>query len=318
MEFKEFCQVIKEQLRNTLSDDYGIIIRKVRKNNSVFLTALSIARKDINIALNVYVDTIYEEYKKGRLTLDETTANISSMAMDRLNEAMGLEGIPSNIEDFNQIKNDIVIKLINYEWNKNALKDIPHIKWNDLAITYCYRLRINNNYDELGLKLDGNIQIDNRLLGIWNINKEELHSVALDNTRKFYMPEITAMTEIVKDFFTYDFDAMNPPEYDEDAVESMFVFSNKEKFFGASSFLFPELIQKANEEMWNCEVVYIIPSSVNELILMPYMANSKPDMADVLRGMIKDVNDSEYIERIEILSYSLYKWERDTNEITIA
>lgn len=318
MEFKDFCQEVKEKLRNTLSDDYGIIIRKVRKNNGVFLTALSITRKDINIAPNVYIDIFYEEYKKGRLTLDDITDNIYAMAMGRLGEALGLERIPRNIDDFNQIKNDIVIKVINYEWNKKALKDIPHIKWNDLAITYCYRLKINNNYDELGLKLDGNIQIDNRLLEIWNISKEELHSVAMDNTRKFYMPEITVITKVLEAFLTDNFDAMNPPEYDKDAVENMFVFTNKEKFLGASSFLFPELIQKANEEMWDCEIVYIIPSSINELILMPYMSNSKPDMADVLRGMIKDVNDSEFLERIEILSYSLYKWERDTNEITIA
>ena len=58
---------------------------------------------------------------------------------------------------------------------------------------------------------------------------------------------------------------------------------------------------------------YIIPSSIHELLLLPVEDDS--DSAEI-KDMIKDVNDTQVSEE-EILSYSLYYYDREKGDVTM-
>ena len=59
--------------------------------------------------------------------------------------------------------------------------------------------------------------------------------------------------------------------------------------------------------------LFILPSSVHELILVPECDVRDPDY---LTDMIAEVNDTQ-VSREEILSYSLYRYYRDEDEVRI-
>ena len=60
--------------------------------------------------------------------------------------------------------------------------------------------------------------------------------------------------------------------------------------------------------------LYILPSSIHELILIPVLENEE---VETLRDMVNQVNE-ESVENIDYLSDNVYRFNRNTEEICIA
>ena len=75
--------------------------------------------------------------------------------------------------------------------------------------------------------------------------------------------------------------------------------------------LYPELIKDFADALESS--LYIIPSSINELLLLPFVND---DAAVYIKSLIKEVNDMN-MRPEDILSYSLYCYDRDSQEIGI-
>ena len=78
---------------------------------------------------------------------------------------------------------------------------------------------------------------------------------------------------------------------------AMYVLTNKQKVNGASCMLYPDLICQFSDRIG--KNLFIIPSSVHELLLLP--ADHK-DEASEIRCMIREINDTQ-VRVEEILSY---------------
>lgn len=109
----------------------------------------------------------------------------------------------------------------------------------------------------------------------------------------------------------------NPEKFDSELLDRlensipMYVVSNKSRTEGASCMLYPKLIEDFAEALG--ENIYIIPSSINELILLPAIN----DNAGIyFKNSIKEANDANKKPE-EILSYSLYYYDREMNRIMI-
>ena len=82
--------------------------------------------------------------------------------------------------------------------------------------------------------------------------------------------------------------------------------------YGASILLYPKYFEQVCE-MLQCNSVFIIPSSVHEVLILPKRDTDVINATD-LRSMISEVNDT-CVEAKDILSYSLYYYERGSNEV---
>lgn len=129
--------------------------------------------------------------------------------------------------------------------------------------------------------------------------------------RGFYKHLLTECVERLNFELEDTFDSMNPPVVPEEK-DNLFVVANKERLYGANALLLPEVI-KEYEELSDRDVIYIIPSSIHEIILVP--ADEDFTQEELLE-MIQNVNDTD-LNKTNVLSYSLYKWERNSNEITV-
>jgi hypothetical protein len=87
------------------------------------------------------------------------------------------------------------------------------------------------------------------------------------------------------------------------------VLTNKSRLFGAVCIIYPDLLKD-----FACAIkssFYVIPSSVHEVILVP---SENTFEADEIRRMIKEINDTQ-VKPEEILSYSLYYFDKDKNKL---
>ena len=77
------------------------------------------------------------------------------------------------------------------------------------------------------------------------------------------------------------------------------------------SILYPTLLEDICDSLQGS--FYIIPSSVHEVLILP---SDNTDDSIKIREMIKEVNDTQ-IAAEEILSYSLYFYDREENRLYI-
>jgi len=123
---------------------------------------------------------------------------------------------------------------------------------------------------------------------------DELSDAAFRNTRENL--KITTMAEILGLPATL--------------FEPMDVITNKDMMFGASALLFPDIFKEYCEQK-GIQKIYILPSSIHELIVVPQdLAGSS-----VMTNMVQDVNSNEVLPE-DVLSNHVYLYDVTTNQIT--
>ncbi len=149
--------------------------------------------------------------------------------------------------------------------------------------------------------------IHNAHAKLWGVSVGELHSAAVRNTPKLLGYEIKGLWEMLHEIMQEE----NFPEEPEYGVP-LYLLSNRCRVNGAACILYPNLLKDFSEALGSR--FYIIPSSVHGVLFLPA---DDTDRSGELRETIKEVNDTQLIPE-EILSYSLYYYDRETDEIRIA
>ena len=133
--------------------------------------------------------------------------------------------------------------------------------------------------------------------------------MAKENTQKLQKYEIKNMHDVICELT----EAENSEDCDDmaefESSISMYVLSNKSRVEGAACILYPELIKDFSNVIGSS--LYIIPSSIHEVLLLP---SDNLDECDAIKGMIKEINDSQ-VKIEEVLSYSLYFYDKQKRKI---
>lgn len=282
MDFKEFIENIVIALPEYLLqyDIEDIHIEEVYKNNGVKCTGLAICIKDENISPNIYLEYFYSLYKQG-----SSIEEILELIRDEYNEArirmLNDEYIEMTKED---LADNVFIKLVNYERNEAVLRECPHMRFLDLAITFRYLVK----QDEEGIAsaLINNIEMDR-----WDISLEELYQYAYDNTRRLFSPMIKPISQVLNELT----DGLDIPD-----DNNLYVLSNEHGINGATCIIYQDLLhQLAVDRGTN---IYILPSSIHEVLLLPEGDNT--DSCQLVE-MVKEIN--EFVVRdIDFLSDTVY------------
>ncbi len=312
MEYSEFLTCLTSHLEAELESDTTISCHKILKNNSVYLDAVTVFTKTSNVSATVYISDYFHALNNGR-SIHDILNEITHIFKYTQRQNVDI----SFITDFTNIKSKIAIKLINYEANKELLKNTPYKPFLDLAAVFY----ITINHPSFS---KGSILIQNPHIKYWNIDTGTLYSIAYDNTINVLGCEIKDMDEVIRDYMAEDLKIRLSSEsysknlFINDATinkfadeviagfhpngpdKAMFVLSNKECFFGASCIMYPEVLHKFALE--HQSDVYILPSSIHETILIP---TSKAPSKEELCSMVKEVNNTE-VAATERLSDNVY------------
>lgn len=209
--------------------------------------------------------------------------------------------------EYESVKNNIVYKLINTEKNRELLEDIPYIEFLDLSIVF--QCLISKKESHLETLLIHNVHTK-----IWGVTVEDLYKVAVENTRVLLPYEIKNMADVIDEIMKEE-DAEHFKHEDCMAkLESnniMYVLSNQKRIEGAVCIIYPRLLRNFADKIGSS--FYIIPASVHEVLLL---LSENPEDREELKAMVKEINDTQ-MKAEEILSYSMYWFDKDKREICI-
>ena len=297
MDFDEFKEKVKDNIKSYLPMQYeksNVSLQSVVKNNDVQLTGLVIRLEENNIAPFIYLDRYYEQYQNG-MELPDIIKDIAEL---RVSSEQSVKLDISRITDFNQVKDNIICKLINGDMNEEYLADKPYTQIEDMAVIYVI---------DLGSGAEGHMSspITYDLMKRYGVDTQMLHEIAIHNLAKseiVFKSMKDALMEIMFPDGVPEEDPMAEILSAEDEIP-MYVLSNAEKLNGAASVLDKDTMETISEMLGGDFVV--IPSSIHEVIILPMDDNVDKDE---LEGIIREVNTGQVAPE-ERLSYHAYQYD---------
>ncbi len=326
MEFNQFIEKTKRAIQEYLGEDVTVILNQVTKNNGVILDGLCIVKKEKNISPTIYLNHFYDTYEEG-ITFGDTIKKIIDIyEQNKIDQNINMEFFT----EYNQVKQRIAYKLINYDKNKELLEDIPFIKYLDLAIVfYCIVMdeRIGN----------ASILIHNKHCTMWGVTLEEVYAIAKENTPRLLPSELRNMEDVIRQIISEDLQGDYQSSFKTDVkgeqIESseewienadqvtesiktdnqnvpMYVLSNRTRVHGAACMLYQDVVSKFAEDLQ--KDLYILPSSIHEIIIIPVEYS---DNAIELNKMVQEVNRTQ-VDEEEILADHAYYYSRINRQVT--
>lgn len=189
-------------------------------------------------------------------------------------EPKSLNGLTVN---WGEIKGKIFPALLHKEWNEDWLREekIPYKSYLDFAIIL---RRISETVSQ-GI---GSLVVTSELIDYWGIEEKKLWDAAWENLKqeRFYIQDLNGIVR-----FETQADGKDIKELDFTNVPSMYVMTNKERYYGARAMLRTDLLKEFAEKV-DCNL-FILPASTHDIILVPDCGNLK---AEKLRQDVREVN----------------------------
>lgn len=301
MNLENFANDIANELKKEFPGA-DIKVQEIPKNGEV-LTGITVLAEGKSVSPTIYINDFYDDYVDGR-SIEEIAETITDIAKDSLANMPEIK-LP-DIMNWNEMQDQVVARIVGNEGNEQYLAGKVSTKDEflpDISYIYGVNLDVGDN--------KGFIAITNNIFDTWNIDKETLHEVALENTFDKLQPEIKSMNEIIAEMMGMDVEDMSMiPGMDEN-TPPMIVVSNEDRAFGAVSIFHPEVQEELADRIGGD--FFILPSSVHEVIVVP----ADPERIEEFKDMVYSVNQ-EQVAPQERLSDQVYAYDSKNQELCLA
>lgn len=297
MNFTNFVDRVQAEVEKKIGTDYHVDILEFQENNGIASTGLYV-RKGLNgIAPVIHMDSYFVQSQNG-MAMDNIVSDIiNTVQGDTMGQSLSME----DILNFSQMKERIILRLINTEANRQMLDNVPHRVWMDISVVY---------YLLLGRDTGGQMTtlISNEIIHEWGVKAEDLYDVAHENMKQLFPVEIKPMSEVMAEILEETFGEDSDREWIEPLVGSdvipMYVLGNGTGLYGAGGIL-PGLGMEDFANELETDLI-VLPSSVHEVILVP--AKEGMDL-DGMAMVVKSINQTQVLIH-DRLSDSLYYFKR--------
>lgn len=319
MELQKFMDKIMKALEDYFGPEVKVKTHTVYKNNGILLQGICAMEKGRNIAPTVYINQFFEEYQKGVNFGQIVREIVNFMEQNQVAENLNVDFFLN----YESVKKRLVLRLIHREKNKELLKQIPYVKFLDLAvICHC-----TMDTEEIG---NGSVLIHKHHLENWGIEEETLFQDAYENSPRIEPGSILKMSDMMKqvlrDSAKEEIDEISEEDYEkkEKMVElvlenmareideqniPMYVLTNARRYYGAASLVYPDMLETIAELLE--DDFYVLPSSVHEII---FVGKASCVEETALNEMVTEVNRTQ-VEEEEWLSDHVYLYQRANQEI---
>ena len=198
--------------------------------------------------------------------------------------------------EWENAKQRIIFRIVNYNANKELLNGVPHRRILDLAVVYHCLV-------ESTPEADATILIHNYHMESWKVTEDVLYHAALENTPCLQKACVVNMEQVCRSMIS---------EKDSDlaVAKSINILTNTNRTNGAGVILYPNVLKEFAKEMRHD--FYIIPSSIHETILLPMLG----DDWEALSQMVREVNATKLLPE-EVLSDHVYEYRRSKNVVSM-
>lgn len=287
MNYQEFLSEVRVQLAARVEPDAVLQVKPMPRNNGTSYDGLVIMNPGRNISPTIYLTPYYHRYLDG-VELEEIYADILCTYRKNLPEN---DFDTSRFTDFENVRPNLVMRLVNYERNEEMLKGVPYYRFQDLAVTFYCLLYA----DEMN---QASILVHNEHLEMWAVTADELYTAAMENSVRLLPPCVTPIREILEQL-----NAVGLSDLCENEVPIL-VASNQYRTNGASVILYEGLLAEVAARL-DADLL-ILPSSVHEVLLLPVSDDSELEAAG---HMVREVNETQLADE-EVLADHAYYYDR--------
>ena len=286
MNFEEFINTIKDTIKEYLPEDYRdaeVNILENRKLNTNY-TGLTVTREGDTLAPTINLNNLFDSYSKHpEHSITAVMQEVASV-IQHTPETFDI----GRIMDYDRVKKNLFMRLSAAEKNKDLLEHAPHIRKEDLAITFHIMLDQSD-------KGTATTMINDNMMEAYGIDLDQLYQDALLNSPVICPAQIENMGEALSRMMVEDMKSAGAPpeliqEMEKDLKESnkdnpMTIITNDRLVDGASAIFYPGVMDLVGERMQGD--YFILPSSVHETLVVP--DDGRVSLQE-LTDMVKEVN----------------------------
>jgi len=293
MSYETFCERMKDIVQQYYGVEVNVTLHTVQKVNGVVLRGITVMREGRSIMPTLYLEHYFDLYSKGMPLYDVVHRFIVEYDKACIYDDFDI----GFFEYYEKVKPHLGYKLINYDMNRDLLKEIPHKCYLDLAIV-CY---CNIVDDRIG---KGTILIRNEHLDIWKVEQDTVVRDSLQNMQVIFPADVINMADLLKELYS------DPAQLICGKLP-MYVLTTKARMYGAAAILYNGQLEEIAREVE--DDFYLLPSSIHEIIIVPkqYVADE-----NYLSQMVDEINQ-EQVDIEEVLSNHAYLYSNLTKEITL-
>lgn len=281
-----FEDVLREKVEEKIGENYSVGIRKVPKNNGITKTALEVSENGNKVGTLVYIDDMYDEGLNTE-QIDNLAADVEKMCQKQMYAPV--MDIIGSVTDWQEARENLVMRVINAEWNEKMLETVPHRTFLDLAVIYC-----------INLKKDGehtiSAAVKTEMMEYWEVSEDVLFEAAMMNMKRQYPESCKPLGEMFG--------------FSDDSICPLQVWTNVTGMYGASVMVYGSRVEELAETVG--EDMYILPSSVHELLVLPREGHDARELIQ----MVRSVNRAQ-VERDEWLSDNIYCYRHTEKKFTL-
>ena len=312
LDYKDFTRTVCGRLEE-LYPGRRVDVHRIMKPNLPVRDGLTVLADGGLMSPMVYINDLYDDYEAGE-PIDALIKDVDEIMSGSVTEP-GFD--VSKLKDFGFMKDHIVYKLINYENNRELLREVPHRRFMDLALVYYFILDSGN----IGRATS---DIFNTHMLLWGVDEQTVFEHARVNTPKLMGWEIQNMDQMIGGLVI---DELKDQFDDEDEFEAfsafvlgsascpehspMFVLTNTDRMNGAACVLYTDVLENFAREKGGD--LYVLPSSVHEVILIP--CSQAPERSE-LAEMVREINQHE-LAPSERLSDNVYRYSLEKGTLTV-
>ncbi len=289
LDFKDFQDIVKNEILDYLPDEFQdaeVKFSKMEKLGSSY-NSMTVVREKNSACPAINMDRFYEEYQNGGM-LQDCLHRMAKTIRDS-QRVFNVDWI----QDYEQAKKHLFIRVSNADKNAELLEKVPHELKDDLVIT-CH-LEISNEYGSLMSTI-----ISNQMLSMYGITEEQLIHDAIENSVKIMPPTIQSLGELVGEY---------TGGIPNNGFMPAYVISNKTCLNGAASMFYPDVLDYVSSKLGGDFLV--APSSIHEVIAVP--AREDIDISQ-LEDTVKFVNSTQ-VDESDQLGDHLYKYDARTHSL---
>ena len=305
MGIEEFCEEVINELQELVSTDTDIQMQKVYKNNGLCLDGIVIRYVNEICTPQIYVNDYFQSYQNGKKSITQIAKEVL-----KLRKSMEREKIdPITDLRWENIKDKVFCRLVNLQMNQKKIEHIPHRTYLDFAIT----CRLLHLVDYNGM---ASSEIGYGELELMGVTEEELFNQALLNTERLFPVEFRPMVSVLEKILKNQNapDSLIKESLDLEEMQekvNMYVLSNTTGVNGAMTILYEDILKQIAIQL-KTEILYLLPSSVHEWIVLPGC-----DDVAFLKDLVENVNYTE-VPDMDVLSYHVYRYDSSTDMVEIA
>lgn len=301
MSYEQFIENMAAIIKGRMEISLDLSIHSTVKNNGYQRKGITFSEEGINISPTIYLEEYYEKFMRGSSVKELAEQVLEMYRKIRIRHSWN----EVSVQDYQNIKDKIIYKLVNQERNGELLDQVPHVRYLDLAILYFVLVDMDKSGGQMATML-----IRNEHLTWWNVTSEEICRRADMNTEKILPYEFSAMCMMIEEMLGNQ--EMEEEEWKKfREQENMYILTNHIRSCGASAILYPGRLQAIGD--YFKENYFILPSSIHEVIILP---ESKALPKDEMECVIREVNETQ-VQAEEFLSNHAYYYDRQKMEITV-